>query len=321
MIDKGDFEKKQIIFYFPAYGDRMSFRNDNMLITDSDGKVKLQVTCYRIFIVFVAGDTTITTGLLQRANTFGFSICFMNRNLKVYKVISARMEGNTLLRKRQYQYNELHLARHLISDKITNQKIALMQIRKKTPAIKEAIDKLNEHIDKLKNPDLTLNEIMGIEGSAARCYFPQIFSNTVWYARRPRVKSDYINACLDIGYTILFNIIDGLVNVYGFDEYCGVLHQCFYMRKSLVCDLMEPFRAVIDCIVRKGINLEQFKKEDFQIYNGRYQLDWKKSAKYTKVFIDGIMEYKEELFLYIQGYYRAFMKNKNADEFPVFTIK
>ena len=83
MIDKGDFEKKKIIFYFPANGDKMSFRNDNMLITDGNGKVKFQSTCYRILMVFVAGDTTITTGLLQRANKYGFSLSLMNRNMKV----------------------------------------------------------------------------------------------------------------------------------------------------------------------------------------------------------------------------------------------
>lgn len=320
MIDKGDFEKKQIIFYFPANGDKMSFRNDNMLITDGNGKVKFQSTCYRIFMVFVAGDTTITTGLLQRANKYGFSLCLMNRNMKVYKHINARMEGNTLLRKYQYQYDELHLARYIVINKIANQRAALMKIRKKTPGTKEAIEVLGEHLQKLKVEDLDLNGIMGIEGSAARCYFSQIFSNTVWKSRKPRIKTDYINACLDIGYTILFNIIDGLVNVYGFDEYCGVLHRYFYMRKSLVCDLMEPFRPIVDWTIRKAINLEQFKKEDFQVYNGKYQLDWKKSGKYTQVFLEDILEYKVEMFMYVQGYYRSFMKHKKAEEFPVFQM-
>lgn len=320
MIDKGEFEKKQIIFYFPANGDKMSFRNDNMLITDGNGKIKFQSTCYRIFLVFVAGDTTITTGLLQRANKFGFSLCLMNRNLKVYKHISARMEGNTLLRRYQYAYNDLDLAKYIVANKIANQKAALMKIRRKNPTIKEAIDMLEKHLLMLGSKTMDLNGIMGIEGSAARCYFPQIFSNTIWKSRKPRIKTDYLNACLDIGYTILFNIIDGLINVYGFDEYCGVLHRSFYMRKSLVCDLMEPFRPIVDWIIRKAINLEQFKKEDFQVSNGKYQLDWKKSGKYTQIFLEGILEYKTEIFLYVQGYYRSFMKHKTIEEFPVFQL-
>jgi CRISPR-associated protein Cas1 len=320
MMDKGDFEKKQILFYFPCNGDKMCFRNDNILIVDADGKTKFQTTCYRVFLIYVAGDTSITTGLLQRADKFGISLCLMNRNLKVYRMITARMEGNVVLRKRQYQYTGNGLARHITLNKVMNQRSALNKIRNKSLGIKDAIAKLDEHIEKLKSNELDLNEIMGLEGSAARTYFPWIFSNVDWKARRPRVKSDYVNACLDIGYTILFNLIDGLLNVYGFDEYYGVMHRCFYMRKSLVCDIMEPFRAVVDCVIRKGINLEQFKEDDFTVYNGKHQLEWKKSAKYTQVMLEGILEYKTEMFMYVQGYYRAFMKQKLEEEFPMFLL-
>jgi CRISPR-associated protein Cas1 len=167
---------------------------------------------------------------------------------------------------------------------------------------------------------LDLYQILGIEGSAARTYFPRIFDNVKWQGRKARIKSDYVNASLDIGYTILFNIVDALLNVYGFDEYYGVLHRCFYMRKSLVCDLMEPMRPIIDYATRKAINLKQIKEEDFQIYNHRYILNWKKSPEYTQLYLKAILEYKEAIFLYIQGYYRAVMKQKPVSEYPVFLL-
>lgn len=116
----------------------------------------------------------------------------------------------------------------------------------------------------------------------------------------------------------MFNIVAALINVYGFDEYQGVLHTCFYMRKSLVCDLMEPFRPIIDYTTRKAINLGQIKPEDFKEYNQKFILDWEKSKFYTGLYIREIMNRKNDIFLYIQGYYRAFMKNKNPKEFPVF---
>lgn len=72
MIDRTDFIKKQIIFYFPSQGDRMSFQNDNIVIKDKEKQTKFQATCYRIFLIFVIGDTTITTGLLSRAKSLGF---------------------------------------------------------------------------------------------------------------------------------------------------------------------------------------------------------------------------------------------------------
>ncbi len=321
MIDQTDFSKKQMILFFPKQGDKMSFLNDNMVIRDKDKKIKFQVTCYRIFIVFVIGDTVITTGLLSRSNKFGFSICLMNANMKIYKFLGARMEGNTYLRKRQYSYDSLEIGQHIIRNKILNQRNALIQFRKKDELIRDAIRTLDSHIIRLQCEILDLNSIMGIEGSAARIYFPQMFNNVKWKGRKPRIKNDYINASLDIGYTILFNIIDALLNVYGFDEYYGVLHKCFYMRKSLVCDIMEPLRPIIDYTVRKAINLHQIQEEDFQVYNKRFVLEWKKSPAYTHLFLSAILEYKEELFIYIQSYYRAFMKNKQVEDFPIIEYK
>lgn len=47
--------------------------------------------------------------------------------------------------------------------------------------------------------------------------------------------------------------------LHAMDVYCGVLHTMFYMRKSLVCDVMEPFRVIVDEQVKKSLNLGQFK--------------------------------------------------------------
>lgn len=321
MLDRPDFEKKQMIFFYPNEGDILSFQNDNLVIKDGDGRTRLQVTCYRIFILFVIGDVSITTGLLKRASKFGFSICFMNRYMKIYKFVGARMEGNTILRKHQYEYSGNEIAIHLIRNKIQNQRNALQQIRRKNELTKEAIGKLDGYIEKLSSNDMERETLLGIEGSASRVYFPRMFENTKWIGRKPRIKPDYVNASLDIGYTILFNLMDALVNVYGFDEYYGVLHTCFYMRKSLICDLMEPFRPIVDYATRKGINLKQIKKEDFKVINGKYTLEWKQSASYSRLYLSELMKYKNEIFMFVQSYYRAFMKQKDIKDFPCFEYK
>lgn len=108
----------------------------------------------------------------------------------------------------------------------------------------------------------------------AKLYFKHEFDCVDWKGRKPRIKSDYVNSILDIGYSMLFNVIDSLLDLFGFDVYCGVLHKEFYMRKSLVCDLMEPFRPIIDTQIRKSINLKQFSESDFNFRNGAYVLNW-----------------------------------------------
>ena len=210
------------------------------------------------------------------------------------------------------------LVKHILENKVVCQRETLNKLRKKSSEQKEAIRKLDGYIDDIRCYEGDLDGLLGYEGSAARIYFRNFFDNVEWKGRQPRVKVDYINSTLDIGYTVLFNIIDAMLRVYGFDTYYGVLHRQFYMRKSLVCDIMEPFRPLIDAQVRKAINLQQCKEEDFELINGQYLLKWKMNGQYIKFLTESILERKNEIFLYVQQFYRSMMKGKSPGEYPVF---
>lgn len=318
MLNANDFKKKQILFLFTNHGDKISFSNDNIVIKDSSGKIKFQATCYRIFMICVVGNISITSGLIQRSKKFGFSICLMSITFKVYEIIGARMEGNTLLRKHQYEYQDNYIGQKIEQNKISNQMNALRCIRSKSEYLKEGIELLDNITAKL-NEDMSYLEVMGLEGNAAKVYFPRMFDNVKWSGRKPRIKSDYINVTLDIGYTMLFNMVDAILQVYGFDTYYGVFHRCFYMRKSLVCDIMEPMRPIIDYEIRKATNLGQCKIDDFEQFDQRWVLKYKKNPDYIQFLMNSILEYKDDIFLYIQKYYRFFMKDR-AGEVPVFEI-
>ncbi len=320
MIDVDDFKKKQILILVPMAGDKLSFSNDNVIVKDADGNVKHQSTCYRLFMICIVGNITITSGLIQRAKKFGFSMCFMTQSMKLYETIGARLEGNTLLRKNQYSYSDIEIGRHIIENKIYNQRAVLKKQRSQLPFVQEGIDMLDEYALKVREKSDS-SAIMGVEGTASKVYFSRHFNNVKWNGRQPRIKRDYINSALDIGYTMLFNFIDAILSVYGFDAYYGVFHKNFYMRKSLVCDVIEPFRVIIDYQLRKAINLGQCKEEDFEIHNGKWVLKWKCNAKYLGIFMEVILEYKEDIFKYIQMYYRAFMKRREVSQFPIFEYR
>lgn len=320
MLERTDFSKKQIIFLFSNRGEKIFFRNGNVIISDKEGKIKYQVTCYLVFILFIVGDMSITTGIIRQAKKFGFVICLMTQSFKLYAVIGNRMEGNTLLHRKQYEYDSDEIAQFIVTNKILNQRQALNTFRKKSTANKEAIEKLDIYLENLRNEKLDEKSLLGIEGSASRVYFPQMFDNVNWKGRKPRIKCDYINTTLDIGYNMLFNLVDSLLQVYGFDVFCGVYHKEFYMRKSLVCDLMEPMRAIIDLEVRKAINLGQCKEKDFQTVQKQYVLSYKESATYITFLMNAILEHKDDMFLFIRQYYRAFMKNKAISEYEMFGV-
>lgn len=321
MMNINEFEKKQVLFVFLAAKEKISFQNDNIVVRKEDGKIKYQITCYRIFALFIVGHFTITSGLIQRSHRFGFPIFLMTNSMKIYDVLGGKMEGNVLLRQCQYSYKGLELAKHILQNKVSNQRIALNRQRDKSEELKAAIKQMDGYVNHIQQYEGNLEGLLGIEGSAARLYFRHQFNNLEWKARGPRIKADYVNSTLDIGYTILFNVIEGLLSIYGFDIYLGVLHKQFYMRKSLVCDIMEPFRPIIDLQIRKAVNLQQCQESDFEVINHQYLLKWKKNPAYVQFLMEAILENKMDMFRYVQQYYRSFMKQREASEFPVFEVK
>ena len=320
MLSRPDFKEKQIVLVLLSYGDKLSFKNDNIIVKNAEGNIKHQSTCYRLFSLFAVGHLTITSGLLQRAKKFGFSIVLMSHNLKPYAFWNAPAEGNILLRKKQYDYHSQDIALRLVHNKIHNQIKILKNIRNKNDKMKKEIQTLKSYKVSLVEKQVDLKQILGLEGMASKVYFQSLFRDYHWKARRPRTKIDSINCLLDIGYTLLFNFMESLMHLYGFDVYQGVYHKQFYKRKSLICDLVEPFRPLIDRRIRKAYNLNQIKKDDFFISQGQYFLFGKKSLPYLSFFVELLMLHKEEIFQYVQSYYRAFIRNKPIENYPYFDI-
>ena len=315
MLTTPDFMAKKVIIVFPQNGDTISFKNDNLIITNSANKIKIQLSCYKIFAIFVVGGFTITTGIIEKSKRFGFSIIFFTTSFRLYETINFKMEGNTLLRKKQYNTNNsVQIAKQIIINKIENQRDTIKLLRDVSNI--DGIMILNENINKLVQSTLNNYEIMGIEGICAKVYFNRIFKDFEWQGRQPRVKRDKINLLLDIGYTILFNYIEAILNIYGFDIYKGNLHQEFYKRKSLVCDIIEPFRPIIDYKIRKCFNLNCFNTYKFYINNGQYSLNWKDSSNFLQQILEEIILYRKCIFEYIQSYYRWIMKEREMEYFP-----
>jgi len=182
-----------------------------------------------------------------------------------------------------------------------------------------AIEKCNQYEDAVLHSN-EYTELMGIEGRMAKLFFSAYFQDMGWMGRKPRIKSDYMNATLDIGYTYLFNFIECFVRMFGFDIYVGIYHRLWFKRKSLVCDLMEPFRCIVDRTVRTAINRKQISEADYEVHKGEFRLKTEKNKEYSQVFFDALVPYKTEIFNYVQAYYRCFMGNKEISRYPKFEL-
>lgn len=320
MLSLPDFREKNIVICFASEGQKVSFKNDNLIVQDAEEKTVLQATCHKIFSLWIVGHTTITSGILERSKKFAFSICLLSHSLRPYGLWNSATEGNFLLRRKQYDYNGLDIARYLVRNKITNQTEMLKGIRNKSQGAKDAIDKMTEYA-RQTGTAADMQILLGLEGVSSRLYFNHWFAGMEWKGRRPRTKIDIINTTLDIGYTYLFNIMECMLNLYGFDLYQGTYHRCFYQRKSLVCDIVEPFRCIIDKQIKRAYGLKQMQEDDFRKEKGQYFLKIEKNKDYTRWLIQAILEHKEDIFSYVQEYYRCFIREKPVEEYPVFKIK
>ncbi|MEG0010890.1 MAG: CRISPR-associated endonuclease Cas1 [Muribaculaceae bacterium] len=163
-------------------------------------------------------------------------------------------------------------------------KIYITPCRSKTELIISAKSDCDMAFSSIKEIE-SYNDLMGIEGYVAKNFFIAYFEKQSWKGRKPRIKCDPLNATLDIGYTILFNFIEVFARMFGFDIYIGIYHRLWFKRKSLICDLMEPFRCIIDSQVRKAFNTSQCKDSDFNIVKNEYILKIEKNKDYCKCFM------------------------------------
>lgn len=177
----------------------------------------------------------------------------------------------------------------IIKNKIINQALMLNKIKSKK------YDLVLSYVEEVKLGDKTNRE-----GHSAKVYFNELFGKDF-----VRNNSDEINAALNYGYAILLSTINKEVVSNGYLTQLGIHHKNEFNQFNLSCDLMEPFRVIIDNFIYYNQNREldtQFKLDIINIFNNRYSYDNKKYilkdiiklfVKNTLDSIEDINKYKE----------------------------
>lgn len=317
-----DIENKSVFLINGTKNQVFRVQNGFLCIQNSETKKAITKLPFpKMLCIMIIGHTSITTSFIEHANKHGVPLVVMKPNFRTVYFYGTMTEGNYLLRQKQYFWDkkDLSIAKHLVKNKIENSKFLLNKTKRKS----EAIDKFNNSYDTsiqyIESCD-TLYKLMAAEGRMASYYFSALFEKYDWKKRVPRAKIDYLNSVLDIGYTFLFNYIEANARFFGFDLYVGVLHQLWFQRKSLVCDLQEPFRCIIDHALYKALQKEHILESDFRFFKGSYYLKPEARVKITKLFYEEIIKYKMPIYKYIQAYYRNFMKGSKPDVYPKFLL-
>lgn len=94
------------------------------------------------------------------------------------------------------------------------------------------------------------------EGHAAKVYFNALFG-----ADFTRSEENAVNAALNYGYSIVLSAFNREIVAQGYITQLGIFHDNMFNYFNLSCDLMEPFRVLVDRKV-KSMEFTDFKSEE-----------------------------------------------------------
>lgn len=175
---------------------------------------------------------------------------------------------------------------HDTSEKIRNQIKWSKEIKELiwTNIVKEKIHKQANVLENFNKQEYKLlqkyiyevkrNDVTNREGHAAKVYFNALFGMAFG-----RTQENYINAALNYGYAILLSAFNRTVVSLGYITQLGLFHDNMFNQFNLSCDLMEPFRPLIDKAVCE-MNPQKFEHEEkislVNLLNNEVKVDGKK---------------------------------------------
>ncbi len=134
----------------------------------------------------------------------------------------------------------------IAAEKIRNQAQLLYDLN----CTKEG-DMLTEYVSQMQYGDESNRE-----GHAAKVYFNALFGKDF-----SRGQENPINAALNYGYSILLSTFNKEVTANGYLTQLGLFHDNMFNPYNLSCDLMEPFRIMVDRTVI-DMEIEEFTKDE-----------------------------------------------------------
>lgn len=266
---------------------KLSYKN-RFLVVKQDNDEKYVHLSEIDTIIVDSISVSISTYLLKELSDSKINIIFCDEKHNPFGELSSYYSSHNTSKKIQKQINWLKenkdkMWQNIIKNKIINQALMMKKINS------NKYELLLTYIEDVLSADKTNRE-----GHAAKVYFNELFGKDF-----VRNESDNINAALNYGYAILLSTINKEVISNGYLTQMGIHHKNEFNEFNLSCDLMEPFRIVIDNFVyynqEKELNTE-FKLDIVNIFNSRYTYE---NKKYTlkdiiKLYVKNTLEALDE---------------------------
>lgn len=278
---------------------KISYKNRFLVVKQNNDEKYVHLSEIDTIIVDSI-SVSISTYLLKELSDNKINIIFCDDKHNPFGELSSYYSRHNSSKKIKEQIswkvsNKDELWSKIVKNKILNQSLLLRKVKS------DKYDLILSYIDDVKSGDKTNRE-----GHAAKVYFNSLFGNNF-----VRNNSDEVNAALNYGYAILLSTINKEVINNGYLTQLGIHHKNEFNQFNLSCDLMEPFRIIIDNFVYYNQNREfdkDYKLDIVNIFNNYFMYQNKKYIlkdiikMYIKNTLDSINDsdnYKE--FIYYEG--------------------
>ena len=248
---------KTLKIVLDGHGSYLGMQKGCFIIKDKEGNVKrFPMFESEIGEIQITSGNFVSSSVLASCGFWSIPIVVLSRNLKPVAVLRS-LDDDEHIKTRIAQYEALkngkgvQIAKAIVLSKIESQNIILKEYSLRQldlMTFKAKIESLNSNslteIRKRLNP---------IEGKATEFYFKQIFQllpKSLRIENRRTFKAyDGINNTFNLAYTMLKYRVHSAVLKAHLEPFLGFVHAEAHSKPSLVCDLMEVYRSLIDNFV------------------------------------------------------------------------
>lgn len=244
---------------------KLSYKNDYLIIRSEELKM-IHISEINIILV-TNGMVSITSYLINELanNKIKLIICNEKHNpsCEMMPYYGSFNTSKKILNQVAWKKeNKEQVWKDIVKCKIHNQAMILKKLDI------DGYQNLEEYKEEVQEGDNTNRE-----GHAAKVYFNLLFGKEFI-----RGSGDNTNIALDYGYSILLSEVNREVVCKGYITPLGINHKNEYNQFNLSCDLMEPYRPLIDEIVYNNRELafeKEFKLKLINVLNNVVKIEEK----------------------------------------------
>jgi len=270
-----------------TYGAYLRKKDNCFLIKVEDQSQEISVK--KVDSILITTGALISTDALQMAIENNIDVVFLNKFGEPFgRLWHSKLGSTTLIRRRQLEAScseaGLTMLLDWVNQRLDNQIAFLKKLKDKRPdndTLLPAVERIQGYGAKLIELSGTIDDqrgtIQGLEGNCSKTYFEALSSimpdKYKFHGRSRMPALDEFNAMINYGYGVLYSKVEKACLIAGLDPYLGFLHTDNYNKKSLVFDLIEMYRDLVDQTVVYLFTGKKIKDSLFDKHTSGYTLN------------------------------------------------